>query len=87
MEINGEKSVRSTLLFSGKSGCKLDYIDFTHLHSSSQATSTRIRFHSVFILFQVMGPLFSRTENNIKTLGKRIRVNVASQSFLGYLDL
>ena len=80
MEINGEKSVRSTLLFSGKSGCKLDYIDFTHLHSSSQATSTRIRFHSVFILFQVMGPLFStplRMENNIKTLGKRIRVDVA----------
>ena len=47
----------------------------------TQATSTRIRFHSVFILFQVMGPLFStplRTENNIKTLGKRIRVDVAS---------
>ena len=40
-----------------------------------------IRFHSVFILFQVMGPLFStplRTENNIQTLGKRIRVDVAS---------
>ena len=32
----------------------------------------------VFILFQVMVPLFStplRTENNIKTLGKRIRVD------------
>ena len=45
-----------------------------------EATSTRIRFHSVFILFQVMGPLFStplRTENNIKPLGKRIRVDVA----------
>ena len=45
-----------------------------------KATSTRIRFHGVFILFQVMGPLFStplRTENNIKTLGKRIRVDVA----------
>ena len=45
--------------------------------------STRIRFQSIFILFQVMGPLFStplRTENNIKTLGKagkRIRVDGA----------
>ena len=39
-------------------------------------------FHSVFILFQLMGSLFStplRTENNIKTLGKRIRVDVASK--------
>ena len=63
--------------------CKTDWLKQPpkkgHL-DASEATSTRIRFHSVFILFQVMGPLFPtplRTENNIKTLGKRIRVDVA----------